>query len=144
MMRRFRFGATVPSMLAILAGGSLSACSGVGSGVPQRAGLPASDTLDVANRVRPNTSNTWMLGKPAPTKQFTGAAAAIGTDIYLLGGENHTKVLNENDVYHTATNTWSRAKRMPTGRAALAAAALNGLVYAISGESLSTTASSTS
>ena len=74
-----------------------------------------------------------MLGRPAPTHQFTGAAAVVGTNIYLLGGENHTTVLGENDVYDTLTNKWSRARPMPTKRATLAAVALNGLVYAIGG-----------
>jgi N-acetylneuraminic acid mutarotase len=78
-------------------------------------------------------SNTWMLGAPAPTRQFTGAAAVIGTNIYLVGGETHVAVLGENDVYDTVTNKWSRARPMPTKRATLAAVALNGLVYAIGG-----------
>ncbi len=90
-------------------------------------------------RVGPAAGNTWVLGAAAPTHQFTAAAAAIGSTIYLLGGEDHTKVLNENDVYDTTTNSWSRARRMPTPRAALSAAAVNGVVFAIGGETFTGT-----
>lgn len=127
------------SLLFVVAAlAALSACSGSASGVPLSAaqGLSGSHGQGFA---KPSTSNTWTLGAPAPTRQFTGAAAAVDTDIYLVGGETHTKVLNENDVYDTVANTWSKAKRMPTARAALAAAALNGLVYAIGGETFTGT-----
>ena len=132
MTWRFSIALSPSSILAITALASLSACSGSAFGIPlgTAQGMSGSHSQGFA---KPRTSNTWTLGAPAPTRQFTGAAAAVGTNIYLVGGENHTAVLNENDVYNTLTNTWSKAKRMPTSRATLAAVALNGLVYAIGG-----------
>ncbi|MGA7094679.1 MAG: kelch repeat-containing protein [Candidatus Cybelea sp.] len=124
--------------LAVTALTALSACSGSNSGLPlgTAQGLSESYSRGLA---KPGTSNTWTIGSPAPTHQFTGAAAGIGTNIYLVGGENSTGVLGENDVYNTLTNTWSKAKRMPTKRPTLAAVALNGRVYAIGGSTFTGT-----
>ncbi len=138
MTWRLRSELSVSSILAVTALASLSACSGSTSGIPlgTAQAMSGSHSQSVA---KPSTSNTWTMGAPAPTHQFTGAAAAVGTNIYLVGGETHTAVLNENDVYDTLTNTWSKAKRMPTSRATLAAVALNGLVYAIGGSTFTGT-----
>ncbi|MGA9944058.1 MAG: kelch repeat-containing protein [Candidatus Cybelea sp.] len=135
---RFRLALPSSSLLAVTALAALSACAGSTPGVPLSTaqGMSGSHSQAFAE---PATSNTWTMGAPAPTRQFTGAAAAVGTNIYLVGGENHTAVLNENDVYNTLTNTWSKAKRMPTKRATLAAAAVNGLVYAIGGSTFTGT-----
>ena len=135
---RFRLALPSSSLLAVTALAALSACAGFTPGVPLSTaqGMSGSHSQAFAE---PATSNTWTMGAPAPTRQFTGAAAAVGTNIYLVGGENHTAVLNENDVYNTLTNTWSKAKRMPTKRATLAAAAVNELVYAIGGSTFTGT-----
>jgi hypothetical protein len=133
--RRFSTVLSATLVLAVAACVSISACSGVNSALPNGAAQTTSGSRGpgFSSLSKTATSNTWSSGAPAPTHQFTGAAASIGTKIYLVGGENHVTVLNENDVYDTTTNTWSRAKRMPTGRSVLAAAAVNGLVYAIGG-----------
>ena len=112
----------------------LSACSAHNSVVPNGSVMSPSRGTAIGSRNAPNVSNTWTLGAPAPIHQFTGAATSIGNDIYVLGGENHTMVFDENDIYDTTTNTWMKGRRMPTARTSLAAAAVNGLVYAIGGE----------
>lgn len=128
--RPFSIRPSAPLILAIAACVSLSACSGLSSALPHGATQAASQSRQSSG----DASNTWSIGAPAPVGQFTGAATALGTKIYLLGGENHMTVLKENDVYDTVANTWTKLARLPTPRAALAAAAVNGLVYAIGGE----------
>ncbi len=133
-----RIGLPVSSLFAVTALVALSACSGSTSGVPLGTAQSMSGTQS-QGYATPGSSKRWTIGAPAPTQQFTGAAAAVGTNVYLVGGETHMDVLNENDVYNTLTDKWSRAKRMPTKRATLAAVALNGLVYAIGGSSFTGT-----
>jgi N-acetylneuraminic acid mutarotase len=136
----WRFSTGLPMFsLAVAASIALTACSGSTSALPFGTTQVLSGTNGQRLAGRTGTSNTWTIGAPAPTRQFTGAAAVIGTNIYLVGGETHTAVLNENDVYDTLTNTWSRAKRMPTKRATLAAVGLGGVVYAIGGSSFTGT-----
>lgn len=80
---RFRIALPLSSLLAVAALAALSACAGSTSGVPLGAAQGMSGSHSQAF-TRPGTSNTWTLGAPAPTHQFTGAAAAVGTKFTLL------------------------------------------------------------
>jgi N-acetylneuraminic acid mutarotase len=77
--------------------------------------------------------NSWTSGAPDLTARHGMAAAAVGSNIYVIGGENHSAVLSKNDIYDTSTNTWSTGAPMPTPRGGVAAAAVNGIVYVIGG-----------
>src|SRR5690349_6812555 len=134
-----------PSIVTVLVL-SIAACSGLSSTIshgPSSAPNGVVPSHGMQAHAGPSASNTWSFGANAPIRQFTGAATSIGSDIYLLGGENHTTAFNENDVYDTVANTWTKARRMPTARLSLAAAAVNGLVYAIGGETFTGTPLST-
>ena len=133
MARSLRFRSWTTSLLILVASVSLSACSAIAPAGPQGATqvTPGSRGFGFSTQT---TSNTWTMGANAPVRQFTGAAASIGNDIYLVGGEDRRRAFDENAIYDTTTNTWTSGHRMPTARTALAAVGLNGIVYAIGGE----------
>jgi len=51
--------------------------------------------------------NSWISGTPMPTPRQGAAIGAIGTKIYVAGGQNNATVLSANEVYDTSTDTWS-------------------------------------
>lgn len=103
---------------------------GSGSHVMPLTGGQAAQHVALA---RSFTSNTWSTGAPDPLKRDGSAAAAVGTDIYVLGGADSAGQIGKNDIYHVTTNSWTTGASMPTKRCCAAAAAVNGIVYVIGG-----------
>jgi uncharacterized protein (TIGR03437 family) len=77
--------------------------------------------------------NTWSTGTPMPMAREGAFTGAIGTKIYVTGGNNSSAVLNVNEVYDTASGTWGAAAPMPTARSLGASAVVNNILYAIGG-----------
>jgi len=80
--------------------------------------------------------NSWSVGAPMPTARGFSFTGAIGTDIYVIGGETNSTAIGVNEIYDTATNTWSTGASMPTPRFAGASAVVNGVLYAIGGAAI--------
>ena len=77
--------------------------------------------------------DSWSLGTPMPTARKGPFTGVIGTNIYVIGGETNSAVLNVNEIYDTATNSWSTGAAMPTARWLGASAVVNNALYAIGG-----------
>jgi len=77
--------------------------------------------------------NSWSTGTPMPTARKGPFTGAIGTKIYVVGGETNSAVLSVNEIYDTTTNTWSSGAPMPTARWLGASAVVNNVFYAIGG-----------
>lgn len=58
---------------------------------------------------------TWVTKTPDPIPRFASASFMIGSNIYVIGGQDRTIVAsNVNEAYDTITNTWSRKADYPT------------------------------
>jgi Kelch motif len=72
-------------------------------------------------------TGSWITGlAPLPTARGGFAAAAMGTEILIIGGEGGGKTYNTVEAYNTATNTWRSLAPMPTARHGIQAAICNG------------------
>jgi len=75
------------------------------------------------------------------------ASAAIGSKIYLAGGDGYTgvnttyKYMKETYEYDAQTDSWTQKADMPTARSKVAGAEVNGKFYAIGGETAASGAS---
>ncbi len=79
--------------------------------------------------------NSWAVGTPMPTARWDLGAAAVGNNLYAIGGWNPVTgtVVNTVEAYNPATNSWTTKKPMPTPRTGVATVALNGHIYAFGG-----------
>jgi uncharacterized protein (TIGR03437 family) len=77
--------------------------------------------------------NSWTMGTPMPTARTGPFTGAIGSKIYVVGGETPSSIVNVNEIYDTATNTWSTGASMPTARYIGASAVVGNVLYAIGG-----------
>src|SRR4051794_12146023 len=75
--------------------------------------------------------NAWAQGTPMPTSRMGPFTGAIGSRIYVVGGETDTAVLNVNEIYDPAADTWSFGAAIPTARWNGASAIVNNILYAI-------------
>jgi N-acetylneuraminic acid mutarotase len=124
--------AMMSALCAIAACATFIGCSATNSTVAR----PAAQESQAVQRLamHPTTSNTWTAGANMPKSRCCEGVAAVGDDIYVVGGYGSAGVLNNNQEYDTLTNTWTNRAPMPTARWALTAAAVNGIVYAIGGD----------
>ena len=76
-----------------------------------------------------------IAAMPAPRSQ--GAAVAIGSKVYIVGGAQNDRLVSPTYVYDTTTDRWTTVAAIPTPRDHLAAAALGGRVCAVGGRRLS-------
>ena len=77
---------------------------------------------------------SWQTPNTAlPTPRGGFAAAVLGKEILVIGGEGGGTVHNEVEAYDTANNTWRTLKPMPTARHGIQAAVCNGGVYIAAG-----------
>ena len=86
--------------------------------------------LDTLYAYDPATA-TWAQRASMPTARGGGAAAVIGTKIYLAGGRPPGGA--DFAVYDTEADTWTRLPDLPTQRNHLAATAIGGKVYVAGG-----------
>jgi N-acetylneuraminic acid mutarotase len=107
----------------------MAGCNGSSAGPPL-----SSVTFMQQQVLAPAGAARWQKGKAMPTARLGAAAAAIGKDIYVIGGYNKSGLVTANEIYNTATGNWKTGAPMPTGRFYFGAAAFKGKVYAIGGE----------
>ncbi len=78
---------------------------------------------------QPLGDSRWLLSRPMPAARAGMGIAAIGLDIYLIGGESAAGVVNDVDVYNTTQRQWQRGLPKPTAVADVTAAVLFGEIY---------------
>ncbi len=71
----------------------------------------------------------WQMLRPLPNPRTNMATAAIGLNVYAIGGETEGSVTNSVLVYHTTDHTWTEAAAKPTAVTEATAAELFGEIY---------------
>lgn len=99
--------------------------------VQQRGGAPVAAEPFVE---QPLGETRWLSSRPLPEARAGRAAAAIGLDVYLIGGETATGVSDEVSILDTRTREWREAAAKPTAVTATTAAELFGEIYVPGGE----------
>ena len=89
------------------------------------------DVYDLASR----TSGSWQTPATAlPTSTRSGSAAAVlGKEVVIIGGEGGGIAHEEVEAYDTVNNTWRTLRPMLTPRHGIQAAVCNGGVYVATG-----------
>ena len=77
----------------------------------------------------PMGGSRWFVGQPLPQERSNMALAAIGLDLYQIGGEVNAGVVNLVDVFQTDSGEWRSASSKPTAIADADAAVLFGEIY---------------
>lgn len=83
-----------------------------------------------------STSNRWQALSPMPQAQGGLAAAILGQQLVVFGGEyfdNGGGVYSQVWQYQPATDSWQQAGTMPIPRHGLGAVMLNNTVYVVGG-----------
>lgn len=76
----------------------------------------------------------WETGRaPLPTRRGGFAAAAVGDEVLIIGGEGHGRTYGEVEAYNTVTNKWRTLAPMPTPRHGIQAAEYDGALYIAAG-----------
>src|SRR5262245_3760638 len=75
----------------------------------------------------------WEKLPPVPEARGGTGAAAVGSTIVSIGGEEPNGTIRSVYAFDTTRNTWSRLPDLPTPRHGLAVAAVGNKVYAIGG-----------
>jgi hypothetical protein len=87
----------------------------------------ANDAYDLA-------TGTWRTGlAPLPTPRGGFAAAVVGREILVIGGEGGGVTHNRVEAYDTVANSWRALAPMPTARHGIQAAVCDGGVYVAAG-----------
>jgi N-acetylneuraminic acid mutarotase len=98
-----------------------------GRNVDINATTPVNEAYDFA-------AGTWQSGlAPLPTPRGGFAAAALGDEILIIGGEGAGTTYSTVEAYNTVTNSWRTLAPMPTARHGIQAAVCNGGVYIAAG-----------
>jgi N-acetylneuraminic acid mutarotase len=107
-------------LAAVAAAGLVHAISGRASGL-----RPEVESYDPVAR-------EWTARAPIPTSRGGIAAAAIGTSIYVFGGEGNdaapSGVFGETERYDAAADRWSARARMSVPRHGIGAAVVGDLI----------------
>jgi hypothetical protein len=94
----------------------------------------AIDATTTANDAFDFAANAWQTGRaPLPTARGGFAAAALGNEILVIGGEGGGTTFHTVEAYNTVTDTWRTLAPMPTARHGIQAAVCNGGVYIADG-----------
>ncbi|MCP4427941.1 MAG: winged helix-turn-helix transcriptional regulator [Chloroflexi bacterium] len=76
----------------------------------------------------------WLRHHPMPEGRAGMAVAAVGLDVYAIGGETAVGATNSAAVYNTAEHIWREAAAKPTAVSDITAAVLFGEIYAPGGK----------
>ena len=74
----------------------------------------------------------WTLIPSVPTRQWIFGVAALGENVYAVGGIDYDPMANV-EAFDPATSTWSARAPMPTARYGLGVGVINGVLYAVGG-----------
>ena len=86
------------------------------------------------------STGRWSETAPMPSPRAAGAAVAINTKIYIVGGADGSRLISPTYEYDVTTRGWRTLSAIPTPRDHLAAVELNGRVCAVAGRRLSSSA----
>src|SRR2546426_2146049 len=86
------------------------------------------------------STGRWSEIAPMPSPRAAGAAVAINTKIYIVGGADGSRLLPPTYESDVTTGGWRTLSAIPTPRDHLAAVELNGRVCAVAGRRLSSSA----
>ncbi|MBP7998036.1 MAG: hypothetical protein KA314_02495 [Chloroflexi bacterium] len=76
----------------------------------------------------------WLAGVDLPTPQVHLVVAAVGLDVYVIGGENDKGLAAQMYIYRPNAAAWESGPDKPTPVAAAAAAVLFGEIYVVGGQ----------
>jgi hypothetical protein len=79
-------------------------------------------------------TNQWTRASSMKTPRSWFAAAVIGTQVYVAGGQGKTRFLDSAEVYDSETDTWYTIPSMGNVRSSCHGAALDGQFWVIAGE----------
>jgi len=71
----------------------------------------------------------WLSSRPLPEPRAGRAAAAVGLEVYAIGGETEAGITGDTRVFNTLDRTWRRAAEKPTPVTDVTAAELFGEIY---------------
>jgi Kelch motif len=108
----------------VVAGGKLYAIGGRDSELGRE--LAESDVYDFATR-------TWSSAAPIPTPRGGFAAALVGNEIYVIGGEDANGAFATVEAYDVKRDTWRTADPLPVGRHGIQAVVCGGAIYVAAG-----------
>jgi N-acetylneuraminic acid mutarotase len=78
-------------------------------------------------------TDRWRSRAAIPNIRGGMAAAVLGGNIFVFGGEYRRKIQNHVESYNPADNRWQRWSPLPTARHGLCAAAIGNSIYVITG-----------
>jgi Ca2+-binding RTX toxin-like protein len=91
---------------------------------------PKVDVYDLTQ----GAGGSWQtLNTELPTPRGGFAAAALGQEILIIGGEGGGNSYNTVEAYDTVANSWRTLAPMPTARHGIQAAVCNGGIYVAAG-----------
>jgi N-acetylneuraminic acid mutarotase len=92
------------------------------------------NSMTTVNQAFDFATGTWTSGlAPLPTARGGFAAAPLGDEVLIIGGEGNGQTYKTVEAYNTVTNTWRELADMPTARHGIQAAVCNGGVYIAAG-----------
>jgi DNA-binding CsgD family transcriptional regulator/N-acetylneuraminic acid mutarotase len=78
---------------------------------------------------QPVGDTRWSISRPMPEPSAGRAVAAVGLDVYVIGGETETGITDEVRVFETQARAWRRATAKPTAVGETTADVLFGEIY---------------
>jgi hypothetical protein len=92
------------------------------------------DATTPVNQAYNFATGAWQSGlAPLPTPRGGFAAAALGDEVLIIGGEGTGTTYSKVEAYNAVTNSWRTLAPMPTARHGIQAAVCNGGVYIAAG-----------
>ena len=83
------------------------------------------------------SSGSWETGRaPLPTARGGFAAAAVGQEIVVIGGEGGGSTFSTVEAYNTVTNSWRTLPPMPTARHGIQGVVCAGSIYVAAGSTV--------
>jgi N-acetylneuraminic acid mutarotase len=89
--------------------------------------------LDLGVRTASASLGSWTSGENMPSERLEVASAALGDEIYIIGGSDRRGTSDKVEAYNTATNEWRTLEPLPEKRDHSAAAAYEGKIYVVGG-----------
>lgn len=77
--------------------------------------------------------NHWLVGVDMPTAQAGLVLAAVGLDLYVIGGESEAGISGRTYIYRPNAATWETGADKPTPVTDAAAVVLFGEIYVVGG-----------